>query len=90
MSHQNEFKKVLLSQPHAILGKKGITEDFIRHIQHLLKKYKTIKIKMLKSIATKINIRDTAEQIINSTNSYLLDIRGKTIIISLKKIKKEN
>ena len=53
-------------------------------------KLKTIKIKMLKSIATKTNIRNIAEQVSNSTNSYLLDIRGKTIIISKKKISKEN
>ena len=90
MSHQNEFKKALLSPPHAILGKKGITEEFIAHIQHLLKKYKTIKIKMLKSIATKKNIQSIAEQISNSTNSYLLDVRGKTIILSVKNIKKVN
>jgi len=90
MSHQNEFKKALLSPPHAILGKKGITEEYIAHIQHLLKKYKIIKIKMLKSIATKTNIRNIAEHLSNSTNSYLLDIRGKTIILSLKNIKKEN
>jgi len=68
MSHQNEFKKVLLSPPHAICGKQGITEEFILHVQHLLKKYKIIKIKMLKSIATKTNIRSIAEQISNSTN----------------------
>ena len=89
MSHQNEFKKVLLSPPHATIGKKGLTEEFILHTQHLLKKYKIIKIKMLKSIATKTNISEIAEQLIKSTNSYLLDIRGKTIIISLKDIKKE-
>ncbi len=90
MSHQNEFKKVLLSPPHATLGKKGITEEFILHVKHLLKKYKIIKIKMLKSIATKTNISGIADQLTNSTNSYLLDIRGKTIIISKKKIIKEN
>ncbi|HUW88900.1 MAG TPA: YhbY family RNA-binding protein [Candidatus Nanopelagicaceae bacterium] len=90
MSHQNEFKKVLISPPHATLGKKGITGEFILHIQYLLKKYKIIKIKMLKSIATKANIRSIAEQISNSTNSYLLDIRGKTIIISLNDIRKGN
>ncbi len=90
MSHQNEFKKVLLSPPHAICGKQGITEEFILHVQHLLKKYKIIKIKMLKSIATKTNIRSIAEQISNSTNSNLLDVRGKTIIISKKKINKGN
>ncbi len=90
MSHQNEFKKVLLASPHATLGKKGITDEFILHVQHLLKKYKIIKIKMLKSIATKNNIQSIAEQISNSTNSNLLDVRGKTIIISKKKINKGN
>ena len=90
MSHQNEFKKVLLSPQHATLGKKGITEEFILHVQHLLKKYKIIKIKMLKSIATKTNIQSIAEQISNSTNSNLLDVRGKTIIISKKKFNKGN
>jgi len=89
MSHQNEYIKVLLSPPHALLGKKGITEEFVLHVQQLLKKYKIIKIKMLKSIATKTNISGIVEQLTNSTNSYLLDIRGKTIIISLKEIKKK-
>ena len=90
MSHQNEFKKVLISPPHATLGKKGITGEYILHLQHLLKKYKIIKIKMLKSIGAKANIRGIAEQISKSTNSYLLDIRGKTIIISLYDIRKGN
>jgi len=90
MSHIIEFKKVLLSPPHALLGKKGLTEEFILHTQHLLKKYKTIKIKMLKSIATKSNVQSIAEQIVNSTNSFLLDIRGKTIIISLNKNRNGN
>ena len=90
MSHQNEFKKVLLSPPHATLGKNGLTDEFILHTQHLLKKYKTIKIKMLKSIATKANIQSIAEQLTNSTNSFLLDLRGKTIIISLTKNRNGN
>jgi RNA-binding protein YhbY len=88
MSYQNEFKKVLLSSPHATLGKKGLTDEFLTHIQQLLKRYKIIKIKLLKSVANKSNITNFANQIAQATNSYVLDVRGKMIIISVYKLKK--
>ena len=88
MDYQKEFKKVVLSQPHCILGKKGITNDFINHVTKLLKRYKIIKIKALKSVATKSNIKELATQISQLTQSYLVDIRGKIFILSLHKINK--
>ncbi|MFX0059213.1 MAG: YhbY family RNA-binding protein [Candidatus Hodarchaeota archaeon] len=88
MDYQEKFKKTLLSQPHCILGKKGITEDFIKHVASLLKKYKIIKIKALKSVATRSNIKQIAEMISSLTNSNILDTRGRMIIIS--KYKKGN
>jgi RNA-binding protein YhbY len=90
LSHQNEFKKVLLSSPHAICGKRGLTDDFLNHVKQLLKRYKTIKIKVLKSIATKANIAKFADQLSQATNSYVLDVRGKMVIISLYNLKKKN
>ena len=87
--NQDEFKKVLLSPPHCILGKKGITDEFIAHVRQLLKRYKIIKIKILKSIATKSNIKSIADQISQATDSHVLDVRGKTIIISKRQIKKK-
>ena len=86
--NQNEFKKVQLSSPHAILGKKGLTEDFLAHVQKLLKRYKTIKIKVLKSVATKSNIANFADKISQATNSHVLDVRGKMIVISLYELQK--
>ena len=88
MSNQDQFKKVQLSSPHAILGKKGLTEDFLAHVQKLLKRYKTIKIKVLKSVATKSNITSFADKISQVTNSYVLDVRGKMIVISVHELKK--
>ena len=88
MSNQDEFKKVQLSSPHATLGKKGLTDEFLTHVQLLLKRYKTIKIKVLKSIATKSNIIKFADQISQATNSYVLDVRGKMIVISMYELKK--
>ena len=89
MDYHEEFKRVLLTEPHCILGKKGITDEFINHVIKLLKRYKVIKIKALKSVATKSNIRDIANQISEHTDSYLIDLRGKTFILSKEQIKRK-
>ncbi|MHA2006865.1 MAG: YhbY family RNA-binding protein [Promethearchaeota archaeon] len=86
MDYQEEFKKTQLSQPHCILGKNGITTEFISHVSRLLKRFRIIKVKALKNVATKSNIKDTAVEISKITNSYLVDVRGRTFILSLKKI----
>ena len=90
MNYQQEFKNVLLSQPHCILGKNGLSTEFITHVLQLLKRYKIIKIKALRSIATRANINELAKNISNLTNSYLLDVRGKIIILSKYNIEKFN
>ncbi|MFX1365081.1 MAG: YhbY family RNA-binding protein [Promethearchaeota archaeon] len=88
MDYQKEFKKALLSQPDCILGKNGITNEFINHANKLLKRYKIIKVKALKSIATKSNIKELASKISQLTCSYLIDVRGKIFILSLLKLDK--
>ena len=90
MEYQKEFKKALLSPPHCILGKSGITNEFVSHVAKFLKRYRIIKIKALKTIASKSNIKDVANKISQLTNSDLLDIRGRIFILSLKSIKKIN
>ncbi|MHA1439114.1 MAG: YhbY family RNA-binding protein [Promethearchaeota archaeon] len=89
MGYKEEFKKVLLNKPHIILGKKGITDEFIQHVVKLLKRYKIIKIKSLKAITNKTSIKQIANAITEMTNSYLLDVRGRIIIVSKNKIKKK-
>ena len=88
MDYQKEFKKALLSKPHCTLGKRGITKAFIQHVTKLLKRYKVIKVKTLKTIATKSNIKDIAIEVSKLTNSYLLDVRGRIFILSFHPIKK--
>ncbi|MFX1346780.1 MAG: YhbY family RNA-binding protein [Promethearchaeota archaeon] len=90
MDYQKEFKKALLTQPHCILGKRGITKEFTQHVSKLLKRYKVIKIKTLKTFASQSNIKDIALKTSKLTNSYLLDVRGKIFILSLEPIKKTN
>jgi RNA-binding protein YhbY len=85
MDYQDTFKRVLLASPHCNLGKKGITDEFIDHVVKLLKRYKIIKIKALKSIATKSNIQQIAKEISELTDSRVLDVRGKMIILGIIK-----
>jgi RNA-binding protein YhbY len=86
--NSNDYKKmfqdVLLDKPHCILGKKGINhnEGFIKHVQDLLKKHKIIKIKLLKTALHGESVEQIAQTIADSTDSYLLDLRGRTVIIS--------
>lgn len=88
MDYNEGLKRILLGEPHAILGKNGITDEFLNHALKLIKRYKIIKIKALKSIANKSNINKIASQIAKATNSNLLDVRGFTFIISKNPIKK--
>ncbi|MFW9821319.1 MAG: YhbY family RNA-binding protein [Candidatus Thorarchaeota archaeon] len=83
MDYQKEFKKALLSPPHCILGKNGITNEFVSHVTKFLKRYKVIKIKALKTVASKSNIKDLAKQVSQITNSKLLDLRGRIFILSI-------
>ena len=89
MVYSEDFKRVLLSEPHVILGKKGITDEFISHINKLLKRYKIIKIKALKTVANKSNIKEIAKSVADATESYLLDVRGLKFIISKNKMKRK-
>lgn len=84
MDTKQKFKEVLLGDPQTILGKKGIkdNEGFVTHVENLLKTHKIIKIKILKTALHDMNITELANTIAKKTNSYLLDLRGRTIILS--------
>ncbi|TKJ20280.1 MAG: RNA-binding protein [Promethearchaeota archaeon Loki_b32] len=90
MDYVKKFKNALSSQPNCILGKNGITNEFVNHVNKLLKRYKVIKIKALRSVATKSNVKELANKISNLTNSYLIDVRGKIFILSLHDFNKFN
>lgn len=75
--------KVRLEPPKVRIGKNGITEGIIREVQNALKKDKAVKIKCLKVIPTDV-ARDIGKNIAKLTNSEVVDVRGKTIILVLK------
>lgn len=77
------INKVRLEPPKVRIGKNGITEGIIREVENVLKKDRAVKIKCLKVIPTDV-ARDIGKNIAQLTNSEIVDVRGKTIILAVK------
>ena len=84
MSYHQDFKEVLKEKPHSNIGKNGLTDNAVEHLMKLLKRYKTIKVKVLKSALSDSTLDEIAEEAVKKTNSHLLDTRGKIFILSSK------
>lgn len=67
------------------IGKKGITENIIHEIENVLKKDKVIKIKCLQVVPSE-SVKNIAKNISKLTNSRIVEIRGKTIILALQSL----
>ncbi len=76
------INKVRLEPPKVRIGKNGITEGILREVHNVLKKDKVVKIKCLKVIPTDV-ARDIGRNIAELTNSKVVDVRGKTIILAI-------
>ncbi|MHA1202887.1 MAG: YhbY family RNA-binding protein [Candidatus Heimdallarchaeaceae archaeon] len=77
------INKVRLESPKVRIGKNGITEGILREVQNVLKKDRAVKIKCLKIIPTDV-ARDISKNIAELTNSEVIEVRGKTIILAVK------
>ncbi len=62
-----------------ILGKKGISKDFINHVNKELKRHKIVKIKVLKNSG--ISIDDAVKEIKKKTNTGLVKKIGRVFIL---------
>jgi RNA-binding protein len=75
--------KIRHEPPKIRIGKRGITENIIQEIKNVLKKDKVLKIKCLQVVPSE-SIKAIAENISRLTNSKVVEIRGKTIILALQ------
>ena len=90
MNLRNKFQEVLHNKAQINIGKSGIdSESVLDHIMKILKREKIVKIHALKTALIEKDIKELAEEVVARTNSYLLDVRGHTFIISKNDIKKE-
>lgn len=79
----NTINKIRHEPSKMRIGKKGITENIIHEIENVLKRDKIIKIKCLQVVPSE-SVEDIAENISKLTNSRIVEIRGKTIILALQ------
>ena len=77
------INKARLEPPKVRIGKNGITEGILREVSNVLKKDKVVKIKCMKIIPTAV-ARNIGKNIAELTNSKVVDVRGKTIILVVK------
>lgn len=67
-----------------ILGKKGLTEEFIEEVKRQLKRKRVIKIRTLRSLLAEQSMDELARAIAIKANSQLLEIRGYTMLLARK------
>jgi len=77
-------KKAKAMDPILRMGKEGASDSFIGELGKVLKKRKLVKIKLLKSSFENKNKEEMISQIIQKTNSDLIDAVGNVIVIYRK------
>ena len=69
------------------VGKRGVSEGFVRELKRLLKEHKVVKVKVLKNYRDSVeefNIRDFAKEIAGIANARLIEVRGFTFILKFR------
>jgi len=65
------------------LGKRGVTEAFLKELENRLKHQRVVKVRLLKSFrrSSGQSIEDVASYLAEKTNSKVYEIRGFTLIL---------
>lgn len=79
-------KEVRSQSATIILGKKGVTDEFIEEVKRQLKRKKAIKIRVLRSILAVKGMDELTSEIATKTKSRLLETRGYTILLARRHI----
>ncbi len=86
---KEEIKKRVAGKTDLQLGKKGITDAFIREVKNRLEKQGVVKIKILKSFrkTTELDRREIARLVADKTGAKLVEVRGYTFILMKRRDK---
>jgi len=63
------------------VGKNGVTKELIEEINLVLKKRKTVRLKMLRSAVQEKDRRQVMDEIKKKTKCRTADIRGRIVIL---------
>lgn len=86
---EREIKKRVAGKVDVQLGKKGITDSFIREIKNRLEKQGVVKVRILKSFrrTSDVDRREIARIVAEKVGAKLVDVRGYTFILVKKRDK---
>jgi len=76
--------KAKFLEPTVRIGKSGLTQNIITEINKQLKNRKLIKVKFLKSALENTDKKQLAEQILENTDSILIEKVGFVIVLYKK------
>jgi len=79
------FKEVLQGPIHAQIGKNGLTDGVMAQVQELVKKRGMIKVSVLKALAEEKSPSEVALEVEKRTKSFLVEVRGRTFILSKRR-----
>lgn len=66
---------------HLQVGKAGISEGFVDEVDRQLASDDLVKIRVLRSAAAEKGPKETAEELAEATDSHLIEVRGKTVVL---------
>ena len=72
------------------IGKNGLTEGIIHEVDKNIKKYKLIKVKLLKALVDTVDRKEFAKELAEKTGSTLVQIVGSVAILYRKSSKEFN
>jgi RNA-binding protein len=71
---------------HAQIGKNGITEGVVEELKSLVKRHGIIKVSVLKALAELQSPSEIALEVERQTGFFLIEVRGRTFILSKRRI----
>jgi len=86
---REEIKKRVAGKVDLQLGKKGLTDSFLREVEERLKRQGVVKIRILKSYirSSEKDRRGIAREVAEKVKARLIEVRGYTFIIAKNKVK---
>ena len=84
---EEKIKERIAGKVDVQLGKRGVTEAFIREVKSRLDKHGVVKIRVLKSFRRtfSVDVEEIAERVAEETQSKVYEVRGFTFILIKEK-----
>lgn len=79
-------RKFANEKPTLLIGKNGATNEVVEEVKKQLKRNEVVKIKILKKALEQTTMKETTKELVNSTKSELIEVRGHTLTLYKMKV----